>query len=136
MARRTIKEIMKDMSPKEIEVAQALFENDLQPKGKRKSYAELADSVGLGLRTLYDWRQKDAVIEYQHALSAKFEASARARVMRSVIEGADEGNAAMAKLYLQTMGMLANTNINITEDTAKVDRDEIKRKLDALRERI
>lgn len=138
MAKRTIKDITKDLTPKEIEAATAVFENDLIAKGKRKSYEVLAGDLGIGVRTLYEWRQKEPFIEYMHALSVKFEASARTKVMNAIIEGAEEGNAAMAKLYLQTMGMLTNMSVTYIDDgtSATVDKDEVARKLEALRERF
>lgn len=137
MAKRTIKDIMKDLTPKEIEAATAVFENDLLAKGKRKSYEALADDLGIGVRTLYEWRQKEPFIEYMHALSVKFEASARTKVMNAIIKGAEEGNAAMAKLYVQVMGMLTDMSVTYIEDgTSAVDKDEVARKLEALRARF
>ena len=137
MAKRTIKEISKDLTPKEIEAAMKVFENDTLSPGKRKSLETMADELEIGVRTLYSWRQKDAFIEYLHALSAKFEAVARTKVMRSVIEGAEQGSAAHAKLYLQTMGMLTdNKTLTIEDGTSAVNKAEVARQLAELQSKF
>lgn len=138
MAKRTLKEIAKDLTPKEIEAAQAVFENDTLSPGKRKSYEALAEGLGIGVRTLYEWRHnKDAFIEYKNALSIRYESEARTKVMRSVIESAEQGNASMAKLYLQTMGMLTeNKAITFEETPSVIDKTELARQLAELRSKF
>lgn len=137
MAKRTIKDIERDLTPKEIEAALAVFENDTLPPGKRKSLETIADELGIGVRTLYEWRQKDAFIEYKNALTDRFSANARMRVMQSVISEAEKGNAAMAKLFLQTQSMLTdNKTVEVVGGSPAVDKDEVARRLAALQEKL
>lgn len=137
MAKRTIKDIERDLTPKEIEAALVVFENDTLPPGKRKSLETIADELGIGVRTLYEWRQKDAFIEYKNALTDRFSANARMRVMQSVISEAEKGNAAMAKLFLQTQSMLTdNKTVEVVGGSPAVDKDEVARRLAALQEKI
>lgn len=137
MAKRTMKDIERDLTPKEIEAALAVFENDTLPPGKRKSLETIADELGIGVRTLYEWRQKDAFIEYKNALTDRFSANARMRVMQSVISEAEKGNAAMAKLFLQTQSMLTdNKTVEVVGGSPAVDKDEVARRLAALQEKL
>ncbi|MFL0584536.1 phBC6A51 family helix-turn-helix protein [Solibacillus silvestris] len=137
MAKRTMKDIERDLTPKEIEAALQVFENDTLPPGKRKSLETIADELGIGVRTLYEWRQKDAFIEYKNALTDRFSANARMRVMQSVISEAEKGNAAMAKLFLQTQSMLTdNKTVEVVGGSPAVDKDEVARRLAALQEKL
>lgn len=136
MAKRTMKDIERELTPKEIEAALAVFENDTLPPGKRKSLETIADELGIGVRTLYEWRQKDAFIEYKNALTDRFSANARMRVMQSVISEAEKGNAAMAKLFLQTQSMLSDHKTVTVEGAPAVDKDEVARRLAALQEKL
>lgn len=137
MAKRTMKDIERELTPKEIEAALQVFENDTLPPGKRKSLETIADELGIGVRTLYEWRQKDAFIEYKNALTDRFSANARMRVMQSVISEAEKGNAAMAKLFLQTQSMLTdNKTVEVVGGSPAVDKDEVARRLAALQEKL
>ena len=137
MAKRTMKDIERDLTPKEIEAALQVFENDTLPPGKRKSLETIADELGIGVRTLYEWRQKDAFIEYKNALTDRFSANARMRVMQSVISEAEKGNAAMAKLFLQTQSMLTdNKTVEVVGGSPAVEKDEVARRLAALQEKL
>ncbi|MGY3187155.1 phBC6A51 family helix-turn-helix protein [Lysinibacillus sp. TE18511] len=105
---RKLDEILKELTVDQAKAAELIYENDLLPKGKRRSYVEIAKEVGVSDRTLRKWRQLPAMLEYKTAVTDTYLADNRTRVMQALVNECEAGNASMMKLYMQTMGMLVD----------------------------
>lgn len=103
---RKLDEILKELTMDQAKAAELLYENDLLPPGKRKSFTDIAKEVGVSDRSLRKWRQLPAMLEYKVAMTSKFLTDNRTRVMQALIQGCLDGNASHMKLYMQTEGML------------------------------
>ncbi|MEK5431354.1 phBC6A51 family helix-turn-helix protein [Lysinibacillus sp. FSL R7-0073] len=105
---RKLDEILKELTADQAKAAELIYENDLLPKGKRRSYVEIAKEIGVSDRTLRKWRQLPGMLEYKTAVTDMYLADNRTRVMQALIQGCVDGNASHMKLYMQTMGMLVD----------------------------
>ena len=103
---RKLDDILKELTMDQAKAAELLYENDLLSKGKRRSYLQIANEVGVSDRTLRKWRQLPVMLEYKSAVTDTYLADNRTRVMQALINECEAGNASMMKLYMQTMGML------------------------------
>jgi len=128
---RKLDEILAELSPDQVKAAHLLFENDIT-EGKRKTFAEIASELNVTERTLYNWRQLDAMLEYKVAMTDLYTREHRARIMRAVIREAEMGNASHAKLFMQNQGMLVNlSEIEVKGDV--IDEKEVAAKLERFR---
>lgn len=48
--------ILKELTADQAKAAELIYENDLLPKGKRRSYVDIAKEIGVSDRTLRKWR--------------------------------------------------------------------------------
>lgn len=132
---RKLDDILKELSTDQAKAAELLYENDMLPPGKRKSYTAIAEEIGVSDRTLRNWRQLPAMLEYKAAVTDTFLADSRTRVMQALVRGCEEGNASMMKLYMQTEGMLVDRT-EIVDLTPKVDEDEVAARLERIKSRL
>lgn len=127
--------ILKELTADQAKAAELIYENDLLPKGKRRSYVEIAKEIGVSDRTLRKWRQLPAMLEYKTAVTDTYLADNRTRVMQALINECEAGNASMMKLYMQTMGMLVDkAELEIKAPTA--DPDAVAAKLASIKARL
>lgn len=135
MANRTINEILKELTIDQAKAAELLYENDLLPIGKRKSYTDIAKEIGITDRTLRNWRHLPAMLEYKVAMTSKFLTDNRTRVMQALIQGCVDGNASHMKLYMQTEGMLVD-RAEIEVKGKEVDEQAVAAKLASIKEML
>lgn len=115
---RKLDEILKELTMDQAKAAELLYENDLLPIGKRKSFTDIAKEVGVSDRSLRKWRQLPAMLEYKSAVTATYLTDNRTRIMQALVRECEAGNASMMKLYMQTEGMLID-RVEL-EDKSKV----------------
>ena len=106
-----------------------------QPQRGGMTYEEIAKKVGVSRQTLYEWRNMD---EFNEELkkqvlrnSVEYLPDMYAAVPRHVIE---EGNAALFRTFLQSLGMLTE-KVEVNTPDEKVDIDSIKAEIERLRRR-
>jgi transposase-like protein len=94
------------------------------PKEQRPTIAEIAKKVGVGERTIYDWKRNET---FQTELKREITRNTQARLpelMEALIDHGIGGNAAAAKLILQANGMLTEKvemNTTVTDGSGDVD---------------
>ena len=128
MANRTLRDIMKELSTEQVKAAQLLFENDTLPPKQRRTYEQIADELGIEVRTLYNWRKLDAMLDYKVAMTDTYTKEHRARIMSAVIRESELGNASMTKLFMQNQGMLID-RVEYEDKTEKIDEVALATKL-------
>lgn len=128
MANRTLRDIMKELSAEQVKAAQLLFENDTLPPKQRRTYEQIADELGIEVRTLYNWRKLDAMLDYKVAMTDTYTKEHRARIMSAVIRESELGNASMTKLFMQNQGMLID-RVEYEDKTEKIDEVALATKL-------
>ncbi|WP_342530787.1 phBC6A51 family helix-turn-helix protein [Lysinibacillus sp. FSL R5-0849] len=128
MANRTLRDIMKELSAEQVKAAQLLFENDTLPPKQRRTYEQIADELGIEVRTLYNWRKLDTMLDYKVAMTDTYTKEHRARIMSAVIRESELGNASMTKLFMQNQGMLID-RVEYEDKTEKIDEVALATKL-------
>ncbi|GEM_PF-2273689 len=128
MANRTLRDIMKELSAEQVKAAQLLFENDTLPPKQRRTYEQIADELCIEVRTLYNWRKLDAMLDYKVAMTDTYTKEHRARIMSAVIRESELGNASMTKLFMQNQGMLID-RVEYEDKTEKIDEVALATKL-------
>lgn len=119
---------MKELSAEQVKAAQLLFENDTLPPKQRRTYEQIADELGIEVRTLYNWRKLDAMLDYKVAMTDTYTKEHRARIMSAVIRESELGNASMTKLFMQNQGMLID-RVEYEDKTEKIDEVALATKL-------
>ena len=64
MTQRKLDDILKDLTVDQAKAAELLYENDLLPRGKRKSMLQIAEELNVTDRTLRNWRKLPEMLEY------------------------------------------------------------------------
>ncbi|WP_061564910.1 phBC6A51 family helix-turn-helix protein [Heyndrickxia coagulans] len=104
------------------------------PKRGGMTYDEIAERVGVSRQALYEWRNQDAFNEEvkKQVLRNAVEhlPDMYAAVPRHVIE---EGNAALFRTYLQSLGMLTEKVEVENKDGSAASVDEMKAEIERLR---
>lgn len=132
---RKLDDILKELTADQAKAAELIYENDLLPKGKRRSYVDIAKEIGVSDRSLRKWRQLPEMLEYKAAVTDSYLAENRTRVMQALVNECEAGNASMMKLYMQSMGMLVDkAELEIKAPSA--DPDAVAAKLARIRERL
>lgn len=75
--------------------------------GRGLSYREIAETVGIDVRTLYRWRHESDFVHFQDAFKAINDARWAATVdaaRRAALKLCDEGNASMVQFVLKNEG--------------------------------
>ncbi|MEA0562473.1 phBC6A51 family helix-turn-helix protein [Lysinibacillus irui] len=135
MANRTLKDTMKELTPEQVRAANLLFENDILPPKQRRTFEQIADELGIEVRTLYNWRKLEAMLDYKIAMTDTYTKEHRARIMSAVIRESELGNASMTKLYMQNQGMLID-RVEYEDKTEKVDEVALAAKLASIKEKL
>lgn len=131
---RKLDDILKELTADQAKAAELIYENDILPIGKRRSYTAIAEEIGVTDRTLRNWRQLPAMLEYKVAVTSKYLTDNRTRVMESLIRGCLDGNASSIKLYMQTEGMLVD-KAEIEVKAPHVDPEDVAARLASIKQR-
>ncbi len=98
------------------------------------TYAQIAEKVGITERQLYTWRQDDAfmdeVVRRTIQNAAEYLPDIMASVPGHII---DDGNAAMLRTYMQSIGALTEKVEINTGDGGSGDVDKIREEVDRMR---
>src|SRR5690625_4320650 len=98
------------------------------------TYGEIAEKVGISERQLYTWRQDnvfaDEVVKRAIRNAAEYLPDILASVPKHIIE---DGNAAMLRTYMQSIGALTEKVEINTGDNASEDVDKIREELERMR---
>lgn len=132
---RKFDDILKELTVEQAKAAELLFENDVLPMNKRRSYVEIAEELGVTDRTLRNWRQLPAMLEYKAAVTSAYLSDNRTRVMQALVRECEAGNASMMKLYMTEQGMLID-RAEIEVKSNEVDKSAVAAKLESLKQRL
>lgn len=104
-----------------------------QPKRGGMTYKQVAEHVGIAESTLHEWRKLDA-----------FNDAIKTQVLRNAVDHLpdmfasipkhviDDGNAALFRTYVQTLGMLTE-KVEVKTSGSSVDVDDMKATIERLR---
>ncbi|MCY9549412.1 phBC6A51 family helix-turn-helix protein [Lysinibacillus xylanilyticus] len=129
-----LEEIMRELNLEQVKAAQLLFENDTIPPKQRRTFEQIADELGIEVRTLYNWRKLAAMLDYKVAMTDTYTKEHRARIMSAVIRESELGNASMTKLFMQNQGMLID-RVEYEDKSEKVDESAVAAKLASIKAR-
>jgi AraC-like DNA-binding protein len=120
MGRKTIKDYEKALSPLQVQIAQALNENDYRKHNEKLTMQQIADNLGVSRTTLYTHKNNPAVMAYQACLSERqldqFRSKADASLMRLIDNGTGTLPSVKAlQLYYQLLGRLVERKV-VTEN--------------------
>jgi hypothetical protein len=99
---------MKELTDKQ------LIALDLLTCGRGLSYKEIAEQVGIDVRTLYRWRNEAEFVHFQAAIKEINDARWAATVdaaRRAALKLCDEGNASMVQFVLKNEGYNPATKV-------------------------
>ncbi|USK84778.1 phBC6A51 family helix-turn-helix protein [Peribacillus asahii] len=141
----TLSELKGRLSAEQLQAAELLVSNDYAGKAK-KSYEDIADELGMSVRTLYNWRQEPDFIRYCAWISETkldaFRATADAQLIK-LIEGVSNNGLASIKaleLFYKLNGRLIDRREVVqTEESSRTKRisdDELQRGLDELNDML
>lgn len=103
-------------------------------KPDRDTYEEIAEKIGVSTVTLWKWRQDDLFNEElkRQVLrgSVAYLPDVFASIPKHIIE---EGNAAMLRTYLQSLGMLTEKVEVDSRGDRDTDMDEMRAKIERMR---
>lgn len=104
------------------------------PQRGGMTYAQIAEQVGVSERQLYTWRQDedfmDAVVKRTIRKAAEYLPDIMASVPKHIIE---DGNAAMLRTYMQSIGALTEKLEIDSKDSATEDVDKMRAEIDKFR---
>ncbi|MEK5426956.1 phBC6A51 family helix-turn-helix protein [Cytobacillus sp. FSL R7-0680] len=123
----TLNEIKAHLTPEQMKVAQGIVENEFLGK-KKLSYEDLAESLGISTRTLYNWRRDRYFTLYQSYLADheldNFMPTAVAKLKESIEGRSSNGIPSMKalELYLKLTGRLVDKKeiVKSEEHTSRV----------------
>lgn len=105
-----------------------------QPKRSGMTYGEIAEAVGVSERQLYTWRQDDvfadAVIKRTIQKSAEHLPEILESIPKHIIE---EGNAAMFRTFMQSIGALTEKVEIGTKSNTDADVDKMREEIEKMR---
>ena len=145
MAEITLSELRARLSADQLKAAELLVANDYAGKAK-KSYEDIADELGMSVRTLYNWRQEPSFIRYCAWISETkldaFRATADAQLIK-LIEGTSNNGLASIKaleLFYKLNGRLIDRREVVqTEESRgakRISDDELQRGLNELNDML
>ena len=104
------------------------------PQRGGMTYAQIAEQVGVSERQLYTWRQDedfmDAVVKRTIRKAAEYLPDIMASVPKHIIE---DGNAAMLRTYMQSIGALTEKLEIDSKDSSAEDVDKMRAEIDKFR---
>ena len=104
------------------------------PKRGGMTYAVVAELVGVTERQLYNWRQDedfmDAVVKRTIRKAAEYLPDIMASVPKHIIE---DGNAAMLRTYMQSIGALTDKIEIDSKDSSAEDVDKMRAEIERFR---
>lgn len=104
------------------------------PKRGGMTYAEIAAAVGVTERQLYTWRQDDtfadAVVKRTIRNASEYLPDIMASVPKHIIE---DGNAAMLRTYMQSIGALTEKVEIDTKGNTDADVDKMREQIEKMR---
>ena len=104
------------------------------PKRGGLTYGEIAEKVGISERQLYTWRQDDVFADAVVKRTIKRAAEQLPDILESVPRHIiDDGNAAMFRTYLQSIGALTEKVEIDTKGSADDDVDRMREEIERLR---
>lgn len=142
MAKLTLDGLKAKLTTNQLRAAELLLEKEYAPKGEKKTYAEIAEELGIDTSTLYHWRQNVDFVHYLAAVSdTKLDsarAAADAQLMRLVHGTSNNGNASIKalELYYKLIGKLTEKReiVQSSQETVVHDVDAIKAEIERLRQ--
>lgn len=98
------------------------------------SYGEIAEKVGVSERSLYNWRNEDifneALVKRTIRNASEYLPDIMASVPKHIIE---DGNAAMLRTYMQSIGALTDKVEIDTKGSSEVDVEAMRAEIERVR---
>lgn len=144
MANVTLEGLKAKLSPKQILAAELLLENEFRAKGGKKTYDQLSEEIGCGVRTLYEWRQEPEFVRYLAAISDtrldSYRSMADAQLVKLMNGTSNNGTPSIKalELFYKIIGKLVEKREVVTESKAipPLDPTDIQAQLEALQKSI
>ncbi|AZV45171.1 hypothetical protein BAOM_4592 [Peribacillus asahii] len=141
----TLSELKALLTTQQLQAADTLVANDYAQKEKR-SYEEIAEELGISVRTLYKWRQNQAFIKYCAFISDtkldSFRSLADAQLIRLIEGTSNNGNASVKslELYYKLAGKLVDRREVVSaaevNKRTRISDDELQKGLDELNDML
>jgi hypothetical protein len=116
MAKVTIKDLEKRLSPLAVKVAYAIVENDYRKHDERKTMQDIADELGISRTTLYNHKNDSNVVRLMSMLSEKQTDTMRAKVDSALMRLIDDGSGRLPsikaiELFYKLKGLMIDRSI-------------------------
>ncbi|MEY9867818.1 putative transcriptional regulator [Peribacillus sp. B2I2] len=117
MAKKTLKDYEKELTPLQVQIANELVANAYCKNNDKKTVTQLAEEVGVSRQTIYTHKNNGAVIAYMALLSERavnaFQANAESALLKLIDDGTGRLPSVKAlQLYFQITGKLVNRTVN------------------------
>lgn len=140
MARLTMKDLEKRLSPLQVQIAHALVENDYSKHTERKTMQEISDKLGVSRTTLYNHKNDPSVVRYMGMLSEKQLDTMRAKVDSALFRLIDDGTGRLPsikaiELFYKLKGLMIERSItgeNEDDVTPRITQAELDEELEKL----
>jgi AcrR family transcriptional regulator len=116
MARKTIKDYERELSPLQVQIANELVQNDYSKHSEKLTITQIAEKLGISRTSLYNHKNNGAVIAYMALLSERqldqFRSKADNALQRLIFDGSDRLPSVKAlQLYYQLLGRLVERKV-------------------------
>jgi len=138
----TLSQLKARLSPQQQAAAELIVANEFATKGEKKTYEEIAEEVGVAIRTLYNWRQSPDFTRYMSVISDNkldnYRALADAQLIKLIKGTSNNGIPAIKalELYYKLSGKLVDRResvvVNESDRKPRVSREEVEKELDKL----
>lgn len=142
---RTESELKALLTAQEQHAVLLIVENELAPKGSKRTYEELAEEIGVNVRTLYNYRKDNpAFNEYKTLVANQMLLSKReivdSQLMRLIEGTSNNGNGSVKaiELYYKLTGNLKDSITINSEQSSRpqVKAEDVAASIEALRATI
>ncbi|MEG0471086.1 MAG: phBC6A51 family helix-turn-helix protein [Solibacillus sp.] len=143
MAKLTLDGLKAKLTPAKMTAAELLLEREYAPKGEKRTLEDIAVELGIGIRTLFEWRKEPAFVQYMAAISDtkldSYRSLADAQLVRLIQGTSNNGMAAIKalELFYKINGKLVDKREVVTHEqslTDTLDVNKVKAEIERLRQ--
>lgn len=129
------------LTPQQQKAAEMLVENEFAMKGEKRNLEEIAEEVGVSVRTLYSWRQDTDFVGYSAAVSSvifeSYTPLAESQLIKGIRGTSNNGIASNKSLemFFRLLGRFVDHRVvTQIDDSAptRMSREELSRGIDEL----
>lgn len=142
MTNITLEGLKAKLTPKQILAAELILENEFRAKGDKRTYDQIAEDAGCGVRTLYEWRQEPEFVRYLAVISDtkldSYRSMADAQLVKLMNGTSNNGTPSIKalELYYKIIGKLVDKRevVSPSSPTSVHDVDLIKAEIERLKQ--